>query len=212
MHHTPALILKRDEWGEGDWLVVALTPRFGKIRLRAQGARKAGAKLGGHLEPGSVSDISFVVGRGGLRLTAARLSELFPRTRASWSKLRAQVAVLAAADFNLLEEREGAGGIFSLAVSALAAIEGTERLGTVNRVLAWFQASLLRLLGLLPAPGTPEAREIPTLLAIAGEPLGRLDEHAGGGETLAVECRMLARQLGSAARIIMPVAAARPVT
>lgn len=210
MHHSRALILRKDGWREADWRITALTADFGKIRLLARGARKHSAKLRGHLEPGGVCDISFVVGRNGYRLTTARLCEWFPRTHASWSRLRARAVVLASADANLLEEGEGAGDLFSMAVSALATIEAARELGTVNRAAAWFQASLLCALGLLPAPGTPEGREIPTLLAVAGEPPGRFGGQAVDDHVLAAECRALARQLGGAARLILPVAAGGP--
>ena len=96
MHHTEALILKKDEWGEADWLITALSADFGKIRLLAQGARKHGAKLQGHLEPGSVSGLSFVVGRNGYRLTGARLAAFPTAVRGSLSKTRALNIILQA--------------------------------------------------------------------------------------------------------------------
>ena len=183
-----------------------MTPHFGKIRLRAQGARKHGAKLQGHLEPGALTNISLVVGRGGLRLITARLRETFPGIRGSWPKLRALWAVLAVADANLLEERDGAPGVFAAATEALAAIEMARDTAALSRAVAWLNVRLIAALGLLPAADTPEAHGIPTLLTLAAGPAAPPADQApvaaAAPELLTAELGRLASVLGSAARVV----------
>ena len=114
MYHAPALILRKDAWGEADCLVTVFTSVSGKIRLLAQGARKHGAKLQGHLEPGFISDISFVIGRNGYRLTTARVQASFPGIRGSLVKNRALALVLAAVDQNFFEDGDDAAPFFAM--------------------------------------------------------------------------------------------------
>lgn len=167
MHHTNALILRKSERGEADWLVTALSADFGKIRLLAQGARKHGAKLQGHLEPGSHAELSFVIGRNGYRLTTARLKRFPAGAFDATERIAALSTVLAAADANLLEEREGAAGIFHDAVSAVGAIATADGPEAPRCLAVWFQGRLLRRLGLLPAADAPEAVRLGALLGLA---------------------------------------------
>lgn len=198
MYHSRALILRKDEWGEADLRVVALTGNFGKIRLLAQGARKHGAKLQGHLEPGAVSDISFVVGRNGYRLTTARLAA-FPRAGMdSLPKLSAHSAVLGALDANLLEERDHAAELLATAEAALAALEIADDLATIRRLVVWSHARLLVFLGMFPSPLSPEARAVPSLPVLMTSSPSALGGSAFEPETLEREFAWLLRKLGNA--------------
>lgn len=89
MYTTEGIILKRSDIGEVDSLFTIYTQDFGKIRALAQGVKKEGAKLKGHLEPLSLSAISLVTARNGLRLIAAVLQHSFPGIRSSYNKLAA---------------------------------------------------------------------------------------------------------------------------
>ncbi len=73
MYHTRAFILKHTEKGEADLDVSLYTERFGITRAVAQGVRKIPAKLKGHLEVFSETEITLVEGRGGYRLIGASL-------------------------------------------------------------------------------------------------------------------------------------------
>ena len=74
-HTTEGIVLAKIPHGEADALFTIYTRDFGKIRALAQGVQKESAKLRGHLEPLSLSRITFVQGRGGERLTHALLLE-----------------------------------------------------------------------------------------------------------------------------------------
>lgn len=98
MHTTDGIILKKTDTGEADLLLTIYTEDFGKIRALAQGAKKEGAKLRGHLEPLSVSKISFVLGRNGERLTHANLVHFWPAIRVTSEKLKAAHRIAKSAD------------------------------------------------------------------------------------------------------------------
>lgn len=208
MHHSRALILRKDEWGEADLRITALTSGFGKIRLLAQGARKHGAKLQGHLEPGAISDISFVIGRNSYRLTTARLA-VFPRAGMdSFPKLAAHAAILGVLDANLLEERDHAAELLEMTEVALLALERADDPATVRRLLVWFPARLLLFLGMFPSPLSPEARAVPSLPDfVACSPVS-LNENAFEPEVLERELAWLLRRLGDAFAAMEPVSAA----
>ena len=87
MYNTEGIILKRTDIGEADSLFTIYTQDFGKIRARAQGIKKEGAKLKGHLEPLSLASISFVLGKNGERLIHASLLDYWPGIRGNLDKL-----------------------------------------------------------------------------------------------------------------------------
>lgn len=173
MYHAPALILRKDAWGEADCLVTVFTPVAGKIRLLAQGTRKHGAKLQGHLEPGFISDISFVVGKNGYRLTTARVRSSFPGIRGSFQKSRALAFVLATVDQNFFEDGDDAASFFVILQDLLLAMEVAPDSVAVRRLGAWFTVRLLSFLGLFPDAGSREGERVGILTQ-----LGAQDAHA----------------------------------
>ena len=71
---TTGIVLSRTNFGEADRIVTMLTPDYGKIRGLAKGVRKVKSKLAGGIELFSVSDISFIKGRGEVStITSTRL-------------------------------------------------------------------------------------------------------------------------------------------
>lgn len=103
MHTTDGIILKKTDAGEADLLLTVYTKDFGKIRALAQGIKKEGAKLRGHLEPLSVSKISFVLGKNGERLTHANLVQFWPAIRGASEKLKAAHRIAEHANAQCLE-------------------------------------------------------------------------------------------------------------
>ncbi len=71
---TQAVILHRIEYGEADRILTLLTPDYGKLSLIAKGVRRIKSKLAGGIELFSISDISYIRGRGDVgTLTSTRL-------------------------------------------------------------------------------------------------------------------------------------------
>lgn len=60
---TPALILKRRDFGEADRLLSVITPRYGKIDVIARGARKLNSTKTGHVELFTRADMLIHSGR-----------------------------------------------------------------------------------------------------------------------------------------------------
>ena len=73
MHFTDAIVLKRTDAGEAGLRVTLYTKEFGKINAWAQGVKKEGAKLRGHLETPSLVHVGFVSAGIGERLVHAAL-------------------------------------------------------------------------------------------------------------------------------------------
>jgi DNA repair protein RecO (recombination protein O) len=63
LYRTPAVILKRMDLGEADRIVTFFSRDEGKIRAVAKGVRRTTSRSAGHLEPFTLSDVLFAVGR-----------------------------------------------------------------------------------------------------------------------------------------------------
>jgi DNA repair protein RecO len=75
---TKAIVLSRTDFGEADRIITVLTPDSGKLRLMAKGVRKIKSKLAGGIELFSVSDLTYIVGRGEVgTLVSSRLDKHF---------------------------------------------------------------------------------------------------------------------------------------
>lgn len=147
MYTTDAIVLMRQDAGEADLFSVLYTREFGKIRVRAQGVRKENAKLKGHLEPLSLSRVSFVLGRQGERLTHAALLEHWPRIRQDLGKLAAAWYFAALVDEHCLAGERDIP-LWKLLVESLGTLEGgTFDRGALNEILRTFERNLLSCLG-----------------------------------------------------------------
>lgn len=161
MYITDAIILKKDPIGEADCLVMALTAKYVRIRLVAQGARKVEAKLKGHLEPFSLSRLSFVAGKNNYRLVGAELLQFFPNIKNDSERLRIAAEIIQMLDRALFEDRaEGDKAFFDITREAFIALDDISAdQKDCERILAWFQIRFLEALGFLPYT---ERRGIPS--------------------------------------------------
>ncbi len=62
--NTKAIVLSRQDYRESDSLAVFYSLDYGKLALIARGAKKAGSKLAGHIEPFSLVDLMVITGKG----------------------------------------------------------------------------------------------------------------------------------------------------
>jgi DNA repair protein RecO (recombination protein O) len=67
---TEAVILRRQDFGEADRLLVLLTPGHGKLRAIAKGVRKPAARKTGHVELFARVDMLIARGRGDLHIVS----------------------------------------------------------------------------------------------------------------------------------------------
>lgn len=89
-YETRGIVLARTPLGEANALVVLLMPELGLVRVRAQGVRRAGAKLAAALATFAESSLVLVRGREGWRLAGAVLEEnWFRRLECSTARRRA---------------------------------------------------------------------------------------------------------------------------
>lgn len=77
---TRGIILSRTDYGEADRIITMLTPDYCKVVLLARGVRRIKSKIAGSIELFSVSEITFVKGRGEVgTLISARLIKHYDR-------------------------------------------------------------------------------------------------------------------------------------
>src|SRR5215831_19514976 len=63
LYRTAAVVLKRMDLGEADRIVTFFSRDQGKVRAVAKGVRRVTSRSAGHIEPFTVTDVLFAVGR-----------------------------------------------------------------------------------------------------------------------------------------------------
>jgi DNA repair protein RecO (recombination protein O) len=156
LYRTPAVILKRMDLGEADRIVTCYSRDAGKIRAVAKGVRRSTSRAAGHLEPFTLSDVLFAVGRELDVISQADTLESFRHVREDLI-LTTHAYYLAEVVDLLTEDRMENRAVFD------ALVEGLRNLGDsadVRLVLVVFQLRLLDALGY-----RPELRECVTCRA-----------------------------------------------
>jgi DNA repair protein RecO (recombination protein O) len=156
LYRTPAVILKRMDLGEADRIVTLFSRDVGKIRAVAKGVRRTTSRSAGHLEPFTLSDVMFAVGRDLDIISQADTLESF-RTVREDLVLTTHAYYLAEMVDLLTEDRLENRGVFDALVEGLRdlALNPDARL-----VLVIFHLRLLEALGY-----RPELRECVTCRA-----------------------------------------------
>lgn len=144
---SDAIILTRTDYGEADRIITLLTPDHGKLRLIAKGVRRVKSKLAGGIELFSVTNITFLRGRGDIgTLISARLQTHYghivqhlDRTMYGYDLIK---------QLHKATEDEPEPDYFHLLQQAFVALDDP----TINLDLIklWFNAQLLRLAGRTP--------------------------------------------------------------
>ncbi len=143
MYFTDAIVLSRKGIGENDALFSLYTKDFGKIHARAQGIKKEGAKLRGHLEVLNISLIGFVLGKNGERLIYAEARNTLPAMRAKIEFMEKAFYILSLVDKAILPgERD-----LSLWTLLLASLSRLENEPVPPEFLETFEADFLSCLG-----------------------------------------------------------------
>jgi|SRR3989344_5201922 len=158
MHRTQGVVLKKHDIGEVDATVVMYTRDYGKTRAFAQGIKKEGAKLKGHLEPYSLSEVRFVLGKTGERLTHAELVKFGEEMRTDFSKIQAASFIVGAYDRHCMEG-EMDGRLWELLVGTLTDLEGIKG-PEIKNFLVGFEKKFFEILG-FSATEHPESQLFP---------------------------------------------------
>lgn len=92
---TPAIVLRRTNYGEADRILQLLTPEYGKITAMAKGVRKEKSKLAGGIELFAISDVVVHRGKSDIgTLTGARLHTFFAHILDDYDKMQFAYEVL----------------------------------------------------------------------------------------------------------------------
>ena len=145
--NSKGVVLTRTDYGEADRIITFLTPDQGKVRVIAKGVRRQKSKLAGGIELFSISDITYIIGRGDLHtLVSTRLEQHFgnivkdiDRTMLGYEFLKI---------INRVLEDEGGEEYYILLVAGLAALNSPTTPKDLSE--CWFLVQLMRLHGHLP--------------------------------------------------------------
>jgi DNA repair protein RecO (recombination protein O) len=144
---TSAIILRRTDYGEADRIITMLTPEYGKIALLARGVRKVKSKLAGGIELFSVSEITFIKGRGDVgTLVSARLKKHYSMVVTDIERTMLGYDLIK--QLNKATEDEPEPDYFNVLHAAFEALD--DRDIALDIIRFWFAAQLLRLAGHTP--------------------------------------------------------------
>lgn len=144
---TTGIILSRTDYGEADRIITVLTPNQGKLRLMAKGVRKSNSKLAGGIELFSVSQLSYLKGRGEIgTLVSTRLISHYGNIVKNIERVQLGYAIIKM--LNKTTEDQPEETYFELLQKGFEALNDdsvrTELIGL------WFQSQLLSLDGHMP--------------------------------------------------------------
>jgi DNA repair protein RecO len=144
---TVGIVLTRTNYGEADRIVTMLTPNHGKLRLMAHGVRKPKSKLAGGIELFSVSDLSYIEGRGEIgTLLSTRLQKHFGQIVKYIERVQLGYDLIKM--LNRATEDQPETEYFNLLEQAFAALDKAAIKPELIKI--WFQAQLLKLAGHTP--------------------------------------------------------------
>jgi DNA repair protein RecO (recombination protein O) len=144
---TTAIILGRTDYGEADRILTLLTPDHGKLRLLAKGVRRVKSKMAGGIELFSVSEITFIKGRGEIgTLVSTRLIKHYEHIVSNLDRTMLGYDLLK--KLNKATEDQPESEYFEVLDQAFAALNDHE-IG-MQIIVFWFAARLLDLNGYTP--------------------------------------------------------------
>lgn len=144
---TKGIVLSRTNFGEADRILTVLTPDFGKLSLMAKGVRRIKSKLAGGIELFSISQITFIKGRGEVStLISSRLENHFGNIIKDLSRVQLGYDFLRLINKNTEDNTEA--GYFELLAAALVSLDDADLPLAITKL--YFEASLLALAGHSP--------------------------------------------------------------
>jgi DNA repair protein RecO (recombination protein O) len=145
--NTTAIILRRTDFGEADRILTLLTPDHGKLRLMAKGVRRVKSKMAGGIELFSISQVTFIQGRGEVgTLISTRLQQHFGNIIKDIDRVQLGYELIKRLD--KVTEDQAEAEYFDLLLQGFAALDA----GAIPTELIhiWFSAQLLELGGHAP--------------------------------------------------------------
>jgi DNA repair protein RecO (recombination protein O) len=144
---STGIVLTRTDFGEADRILTMLSPDFGKLHLIAKGVRRERSKLAGGIELFSVSNITFIKGRGSIdTLISTRLIQHYRNIVTDIRRVQLGYELIKI--LNKSTEDNVNSEYFELLRTTL---ENLDKLAiNENLIRIWFYAQLLRLDGHSP--------------------------------------------------------------
>lgn len=153
---TRAIILGRTDYREADRILTLLTPDYGKLCLIAKGVRRVKSKLAGGIELFSVSEITFIKGRGEVgTLVSTRLVKHYGHIVGDLERTMLGYELIK--QLHMVTEDETEQEYFELLNDAFDALNDDKI--SLQIVRFWFASQLLRLSGHTPNLRTDEKGE-----------------------------------------------------
>ncbi len=145
-YNTEAIILKHSDLGEADRIVTLYTPNRGKIRSVAHGVRKTKSKLGGHVEPITLSSIMLSRGRNLDTISQSQVIESFPPIHNDLNLMAQAIYLIELTDAFTSEHIENYP-VYKLLLDSLHQLGRTRR---VELLFRYFEIRLLEYMGYRP--------------------------------------------------------------
>ena len=144
---TVGIVLSRLDYGEADRILTVLTPDYGKLSLLAKGVRRVKSKLAGGIELFSVSNITFIKGRGTLHnVVSTRLVRHYGNIVKNLERTMLGYDLIKR--LNKITEDEPEPEYFALAEQLFEALDDSAI--ALPLIAFWFDVQLLRLAGHTP--------------------------------------------------------------
>jgi len=144
---TTGIVLTRTDFGEADRILSVITPDHGKVRLMAKGVRRIKSKLAGGIELFSISQITFIEGKGDIKiLVSTRLQKHFGNIVQNIDRTMFGYDILKLIN-NVTEDNTGKE-YFELLSQVLESLDDASV--TIDLITFWLYAQLLRITGHSP--------------------------------------------------------------
>lgn len=150
---SPAIVLRRTNYGEADRIVTFLTP-IGKVKAIVKGVRRSKSKLAGGIELFSENTITFLETRGELqRIVSTRLELHWGGVVGDLQRMMFGYEAMKLID--KVVENEAEREYYDLLKSTLSAL--SESAITLKGIELWFYVRILNLTGHTPNLKTDQA-------------------------------------------------------
>lgn len=149
MQKYTAIILSSHDVGEFDRLYILYTREIGIVKAMGRGVRKPAAKLAGHLEPGTLSEVYVARSRGMGQIASAITIENFESIRKNFESLAAVLKIFKFFARQFAEEEKDER-IFDLLGGFLEEADSAEKADETDILLEAFWWKLFDALGHRP--------------------------------------------------------------
>jgi DNA repair protein RecO (recombination protein O) len=146
LYRTEAVILRRSDFGEADRLLTLVTPKYGKRRVVAKGARKTTSRRAGHVELFNRVELQLATGRNLDIVTDAQIVDPYKQLHEELPRLSHAYYVAELVDKLTVEEEEN-WPVYTLLADTFGALNSSAVLDLVTR---HFELHLLNLVGYRP--------------------------------------------------------------